>query len=260
MNMETASFSAIVGTVIAILTVVKTIADLRLKQRSDERLSEAEREAFQAVPESLIAKTKELSESQAQLEQNANQIAELLEESRNAVQAGSLFNLYSKQIEKYQTQTQSRAGWSFVFAIVSMASGLALVIWGGSQLIGESSASRMVAGSTIAVVGGALSGFITKTFLDVHRLSLMQLNHYFRQPVLNSHILTAQRLADQLPQGELRERAYGRIIENVSSLILSDPTQLSELKSLEGTSPPSTGKGPVRKKPSRVTTDASNSK
>jgi hypothetical protein len=29
-------------------------------------------------------------------------------------------------------------------------------------------------------------------------LSLLQLNHYFKQPVINSHILTAQRIADKL--------------------------------------------------------------
>ena len=44
----------------------------------------------------------------------------------------------------------------------------------------------------IAAIGGAISAYITKTFLDVHKVSLQQLNRYFAQPVINDHILMAQ--------------------------------------------------------------------
>ncbi|GEM_PF-5033426 len=55
---------------------------------------------------------------------------------------------------------------------------------------------------------------VVSTFLRVHRLSLQQLNRYFNQPVINNHILMAQRLADACGENSVQERAYERIIES----------------------------------------------
>jgi hypothetical protein len=80
------------------------------------------------------------------------------------------------------------------------------------------------AGASISTIGGATGAYITKTFLDIHRLSLSQLNFYFRQPVVNSHVLTAQRLAELLPQGAARQQAYEKILANIVTLIREDST------------------------------------
>ena len=106
-----------------------------------------------------------------------------------------LFNLYSKQIEKYQQQIRSRAAISFMFAIFSMIAGLGFVIWGGTVLLTAKETIVIAAGGILAAIGGGVGGYITKTFLDVHKLSLNQLNRYFKQPVINDHILMAQRMA-----------------------------------------------------------------
>ncbi|MFE2700992.1 hypothetical protein [Streptomyces mirabilis] len=42
------------------------------------------------------------------------------------------------------------------------------------------------------------SGFLTKTYLEMYRESIRQLNRYFDQPMLNSYYLTAERLAGGL--------------------------------------------------------------
>ena len=70
----------------------------------------------------------------------------------------------------------------------------------------------------IAAIGGAISAYITKTFLDVHKVSLQQLNRYFAQPVINDHILMAQRLADALPNDSPKQKAYEGIIASVTAL------------------------------------------
>jgi hypothetical protein len=98
-----------------------------------------------------------------------------------------------------------------------MGAGLGVLIWGGFNIV-SGDTQHLISGSIVATIGGALSGYITKTFLDVHRLSLLQLNHYFRQPVLNSQILNAQRLADLL-NGEARQRALESIVARVCDLI-----------------------------------------
>jgi hypothetical protein len=170
-----------------------------------------------------------MANSKGDGEQLTVEIERLIEEERNAVQMGKLFNLYNKQIEKYQTQTQTRASWSFIFAIVAMVAGLALVVWGGSSIMYGNGWTNVAAGSILSAIAGCISAYITKTFLDVHRLSLIQLNHYFHQPVLNAHILTAQRLADQLPEGPSRQKAYQEIIMKVSDLISANTAQVTDI-------------------------------
>jgi hypothetical protein len=156
------------------------------------------------------------------LEERTKVIESLLRESRGTITQGRLFSLYSRQIEKYQKETQSRAGWSFVFSIFAMVAGLGFVFWGGSQIVSQSGWKHVAAGSAISTIGGAVSAYITKTFLDVHKVSLSQLNRYFKQPVVNELILTAQRLADDLGRGEERKEAYQSIIGSIVTLIQAD--------------------------------------
>ncbi|WP_353572385.1 hypothetical protein [Candidatus Albibeggiatoa sp. nov. BB20] len=122
-------------------------------------------------------------------------------------------------MEKYQQETRSRATWSFIFAIISMSFGFGFVIWGGSVLLTAKEPIVLAAGGLLSTVGGAVSGFITKTFLDVHKLSLKQLNRYFQQPVINDHILMVQRLADDSRDEEIRKKAYDKIIDSITKLI-----------------------------------------
>lgn len=103
-----------------------------------------------------------------------------------------------------------------------MLSGLSFVVWGGMEAVTSNQWESRAVGATVSAIGAALSAFITKTFLDVHKLSLSQLNRYFRQPVLNSHVLTAQRLADQLVDPAVKEEAYKAIIQRLASLIRED--------------------------------------
>ncbi len=100
-----------------------------------------------------------------------------------------------------------------------MSFGFGFVIWGGSVLLTAKEPIVLAAGGLLSTVGGAVSGFITKTFLDVHKLSLKQLNRYFQQPVINDHILMVQRLADDSRDEEIRKKAYDKIIDSITKLI-----------------------------------------
>jgi hypothetical protein len=212
------------STAIAIMVtvLVKGIIDLYEFTKTRNKVLEAEKEAFKSAPEAFASQINELKDSQTTLEQQANQLSELIRTSQAALQVGNLFDLYSKQIEKYQTVTQARAGWSFFFAIFSMIIGLGFVVFGGAYMLTNPSWELATVAAAIAGIGGSIGAFITKTFLDVHRLSLSQLNHYFRQPVLNAHILTAQRLADQIGDNMAKQKAYEQILTNVVVLIRED--------------------------------------
>jgi hypothetical protein len=128
-----------------------------------------------------------------------------------------LQKFYLAQMSVYQNETRKRARSSFACALIAMFSGLAFVIWGGFAM-----GSNSVAGASIGGLGGALSAFITKTFLDVHRVSLSQLNRYFRQPVIRTSVIEAQQLADLIGDKKVRQEAYLEIIGKVIMLIRDD--------------------------------------
>ncbi|MES2206263.1 MAG: hypothetical protein V4525_05625 [Pseudomonadota bacterium] len=134
----------------------------------------------------------------------------------------ALFDLYNKQIERYQTETRARAGWSFLFAICAMFAGLLLVVWGGRTIIQSADWKNIAGGTAISGLGGIMSAYITKTFLDIHRLSLNQLNRYFQQPVINTYVLTAQRLSEQIEDTTLKQQTYQKIIDQIIDLIQDD--------------------------------------
>ena len=212
-----ANLLAIIGALVAISYKIRR--DIQEAKKADTKVSEAEKNAFQTIPESVVTKTKELLNSQENLEQRTIEIEKIVLANQAALQMGGLFNLYNKQIERYQTETQSRAEWSFIFAIVAMVAGLAFVFWGGVHIIAGDDWQHVAAGSAISTIGGSISAYITKTFLDVHRLSISQLNHYFRQPVVNANILTAQRVADLISDDKTRQEGYQKILYSVIALI-----------------------------------------
>jgi hypothetical protein len=212
------SLAAALSVLIAGLSfVLKVYFDSREAQRARERLIAAEKYAFQ------VTRDVDYSELEAQInaaESGARAAAR--HAHAELVSAAKLSDLYAKQIEKYQTDTQARASWSFFFAVFAMAGGLAFVVWGGTHLLTSPGWEHVAGATAIAGIGGATGAFIAKTFLDVHRLSLSQLNHYFRQPVVNAHVLTGQRLADQLADPVARQRGYELLLRRVADLIRED--------------------------------------
>lgn len=190
----------------------KFFADYFEAKKARERLLEAERNAFQDTHDpNMDVEVRQ----RTSIEKNEH-------EPVDTVSTGRLFNVYSKQIEKYQADTQARASWSFIFAVFSMLGGLGFVVWGSAHLLTSPGWEHVAGATAIAGIGGAIGTYIAKTFLDVHRLSLSQLNHYFRQPVINAHVLTGQRLADQLTDPFARLRAYELLLQQVASLIRED--------------------------------------
>lgn len=173
---------------------------------------------------SLIAVTRALSENLAN--RKVDQIEKVVfQGTGDGSVAGPspvhLFQLYNGQIERYHTVTRSRATWSFFAAILASLAGLGFIFYGVTQLIGSGWES-VAKGSAVSAIGGAVGAYIAKTFLDVHRLSLLQLNRYSHQPVLNSNILAAQRLADKLGDEKLRQRSYQEIIDRIAQLIAEE--------------------------------------
>ena len=207
----------VLGGAISVITL-KLILDFFKVRENLHNVREAEKKAFDESF-SVEEKVKSLYESHDGLREKTEEIRKIVEESQNAIVMGRLSNLYTQQIEKYQQETRSRAGWSFIFAIISMFLGMVFLFWGGSFILSEAGAEHVAAGASISAIGGGISAFITKTFLDVHKLSLTQLNRYFQQPVINDHIMTAQRLAEDVENEDVRTASYEKLISSITAMI-----------------------------------------
>lgn len=144
--------------------------------------------------------------------------------NENLWDEGPLFQLYNEQLRIYQNETRSRARNSFFWAIVAMMVGFAVLAVGAGIIVVHGQ-KGVLSGSALAAIGGALSAFITKTLLDVHKVSLVQLNRYFKQPVLNSHILTCVRLIKAIPPGTEQNEMYKQVTAEVVRLIANEQSQ-----------------------------------
>jgi hypothetical protein len=145
--------------------------------------------------------------------------------NQNLANEGALFQLYNEQLRIYQSETRTRARNSFFWAIFAMMVGFAVLAAGAILIVTHPTQEGVLSGSSLAAIGGALSAFITKTLLDVHKVSLEQLNRYFKQPVLNSHILTCQRLIKAIPPDLEHFGLYKLVVQAVVALLAAEQTQ-----------------------------------
>ncbi len=219
-----ASIASLDATVVAVGIVSVVSWNTFASSEVNAKVQEAEKKAYEIDPEEIKKTISSLHKSQEGLKEQADSIKTIIQESQNVIEMGRLFNLYSKQIEKYQIETRSRATWSFIFAILSMCAGMGFIFWGGQFILSAEGANHVAAGAAISAIG--ISAYITKTFLDVHKLSLTQLNRYFTQPVINDHIVMAQRLAEDVRDDEVRKKSYEKIIASVTALIDSTNAEL----------------------------------
>ncbi|EPN8877734.1 TRADD-N-associated membrane domain-containing protein, partial [Vibrio cholerae] len=199
----------IIGTMIgaaAAISSLKSISEYIKSRQVSKQIAEAEERAFRTTKPNSQDATKKSPTPKADSETNDEEMKKLL-------------NLYTKQVEGYQHETRRRASSSFFFAILSMIGGLVFIFWGGSFILSAEGADHTIAGASVSAIGGGISAYITKSFLEVHKLSLTQLNRYFKQPVINEHILMAQRLANDVNDPSFKRESYEKLINSINHLI-----------------------------------------
>lgn len=221
--------SVVVSVLLAVLGVSVKRQEKRDEKELQAELKTAEDLAYlQPLPtvsvSSEIKKARGVRDSDAISEDDKELLKRFKDKAQNSATVGRLLNVYAIQIEKYQQQTRNRASWSFIAALAAMFAGMSFVLWGGFFILSKEGIDHTLAGSSISAIGGGISAYITKTFLDVHKLSINQLNHYFKQPVINEKILMAQQLADDIDDDSFRAKSYEKIINTIMSVIDSNNT------------------------------------
>jgi hypothetical protein len=92
-------------------------------------------------------------------------------------------------------------------AFLILVAGVAIAV------LSSSPTSKIVVGA-LTSLGGVMSGYIGQTFLKAQAQAMKQLNYYFRQPLVASYLLSAERIALKLNDEDVTRKALLDIIKN----------------------------------------------
>jgi hypothetical protein len=121
-----------------------------------------------------------------------------LDQLEDETDLAGLLRFNRSQMKGYESLTREQASSSYLLSHVALGIGLALVIGGGIATLAASGTPTKAAAAGLAAIAVAVSGFLARTYLRIYERTLTQLNYYFRQPLISSYVLTAERLADKM--------------------------------------------------------------
>lgn len=125
-----------------------------------------------------------------------------------------LLNANQRQMEAYASIARSQAATSYRASQAAMGGGLLILLLGGAVAYFVADTATKAVTASLAVIGTAVGGYISRTFITVQQRATEQMGFYFKEPLVQSYILTAERIAHQL-DGDVQNVALGKIIDAV---------------------------------------------
>ncbi|MER6062371.1 hypothetical protein [Streptomyces sp. NPDC001792] len=156
------------------------------------------------------AKLKEAERERKVLESAADRLRERME-------LPSLVDFNRVLLDRYHGIATDQATKAYRSSRFAMAVGLVVLVvafFAGWQL--NAQGDRLFVGS-VAAVGTAFTGYLSRTYMQTYERALQQLNQYFNQPVLNGYFLNAERIAATLPderRADILEQVVTDILES----------------------------------------------
>jgi hypothetical protein len=139
-----------------------------------------------------------------------------------------LSNTNSALMTSYHGIAKDQAELSFKNSQRAMVAGISLLLIGALVSFFPAGVLPRITVGVLSAVGAIISGFISRTFLLAHASAIAQLNRFFQQPVVNSYLLNAERVALKL-DGQ-KDEVLGTIaqecIVSARYVINSDSTRL----------------------------------
>jgi hypothetical protein len=165
---------------------------------------------------SLMAARREQRDVEKEARDAVAESADQLGDARDLV---ALIKANRKQMSAYDVLVQAQAKTAFRNAQFAMGAGLLVLLFGAIVALSSAELQAKIVTATLTTIGGALAGFIAKTFLDTYRRSIQQLNFYFQQPLITSYLLAAQRLVNEL-SGARKDTALMELINRVAVMLI----------------------------------------
>ncbi|MEX2972534.1 hypothetical protein [Streptomyces sp. C184] len=131
----------------------------------------------------------------------------------------NLIEINRQQMKVYQEIATRQAKFASRSCQISIIFGFLVLITGAALALNvvKDPAAKIVV-SALTVIGSAVSTYISKTFFEAQKLAMRQLNLYYRQPLVTSYVLQAERLTNRL-EGE--EEKQHKMVESVVDGVLA---------------------------------------
>jgi hypothetical protein len=142
------------------------------------------------------------------------EVYEALDELQSSMELPALLRLNRKQIDEYHVLTKGQAASSYLNSQIAMGAGFLILAAGATIALAAHDPTTKVASAAVTAVGGALAGYLGRTFIRTYERTLSQLNFFFEQPLVNSYILTAERLVREMGSDK-RDATYERLVEGL---------------------------------------------
>ena len=128
----------------------------------------------------------------------------------------NLIILNRTQIGVYQDIATGDAKRAARNSQIAMSFGFLILVAGAAvTIVTPDSVAKIVVG-VLASLGSVLSGYIGRTFLKAQDQAMYQLNYYFRQPLVTSYMLAAERLTLKLSENaQAKQNALKDVIKNL---------------------------------------------
>jgi len=131
----------------------------------------------------------------------------------------NLIEVNRQQMRIYQEIATRQAKFASRSCQISIIFGFLVLITGAAFALNvvKDPAAKIVV-STLTVLGSVVSTYISKTFFEAQKLAMRQLNLYYRQPLVTSYVLQAERLTNRLEGVKKRQH---EMVENVVDGVLA---------------------------------------
>jgi hypothetical protein len=104
-----------------------------------------------------------------------------------------------QQMRGFTGIAQRQARMSFYASLVGAGVSLLVLLAGAGVAIAAPSMEGKIIAGSLAVIGTALSTFLSKTFLRTYDMTLRQMSYYYGQPLVHCYLLHAELLTLMAP-------------------------------------------------------------
>lgn len=143
-----------------------------------------------------------VSDRKAAYEQQ--EIDERIEQEAAAAEADKHFasglRLNRSLLKRYHDLSTEQAHASFRLAHYVMIAAATILIGGTVAALAAPSTTASVTIGALAGLTSALSGYISSTLITSYQVAVQQAQVYFREPLAGGYLLSAERLASNLPE------------------------------------------------------------
>jgi hypothetical protein len=148
-------------------------------------------------------------------------VGSAIEELKYDVSFPSLLKVNQTQMDQYHDITKHQAENAYRNSQIAMGAGLVILIAAAaSAVLVQNSTSKIIV-AAVGAIGTAFSAYIGATFLTAYHSALAQLNFYFRQPLVNSYLLSAERLAGDM-SSQRQDDVRAKIIDSMLQGAIDD--------------------------------------